>query len=389
MRRHGPIKLFYCLVLAAFVAFPFAAQGQSSHYVQPFVPGSGNANLIAAIASLPGHYTRDVAWSGSGTTLTSPGRMAVNINGEGYYLSSSSSISLGTAANWDSTATDYTVEANRIGKDFYVYACAPTSGSVPVLKLSANATVPTGYTSGTSRKVAGFHYGYVRNSITVADVSTGIVPNSVWDQIFRPKCSPEGMVYVGAGLWVDIYLVSADEAIVFSNGNGSPLTAGTGKSAYGAVPLTGMEGLSGYNFVELARRSGKRLLTYAEWLQAAHGHPAGNQYAGNTTTRGTTGENASIGSISLANVVDCARKCYQWLGEYTIKQDTTSWAWQTPMAGMNVGNLYLPNSSGISQFLAGGNWGSGSIAGPRAVALHSYPWGVDSVCGSRFACDSL
>lgn len=277
-----------------------------------------------------------------------------------------------------------------VGTDYYVYL-HDDGADAEVYIISANSTYPSshGCNANNARKIGGFHYGYERVSITVADVRAAIVPNSVWDLKHRPKCTPEGMVYMGGGLWVDIYLPSVNEAITFNGGNGYPLLTGTTKSIYNATPLTGTEGLSGYNFNELARRSGKRLLTYAEWLQAAHGHPAGDQFAGNTATRGTTGEDADIGSISLANVVDCARKVYQWLGEFTIAQDSTSWAWQTPMAGMNVGQLYLPNASGIRQFVVGGNWASGLGAGSRCVSLSYYPWYVHSVASSRFACDAL
>ena len=277
-----------------------------------------------------------------------------------------------------------------VGTDYYVYL-HDDDADQEVYIISANSTYPSshGCDADNTRKIGGFHYGYERVSITVNDVREAIVPNSVWDLKHRPKCSPEGMVYLGGGVWVDIYLASVNEAITFSNGNGSPITAGSCSSKYNVTPLTGTEGLSGYNFVELARRSGKRLLTYAEWLQAAHGHPQGDQYAGNTSNRGTTGEDADIGAISFANVVECSRKLCQWLGEFTIKQDSTSWAWQNPMSGQYVGQLYLPNSTGISQLIAGGVWANGAFAGARAVSLGSGPWSVNTTVGSRFACDSL
>ena len=286
------------------------------------------------------------------------------------------------------TESDLDTGVFAVGKDYYVYLC-DAGVDLEVYLISLNSTYPAGYDADSSRKIGGFHYGYKRNSITVADVSEAIVPNSVWDLKHRPKCDPEGMVYLGGGVWVDIYLPSVNEAITFNGGNGYPLLTGTAKSIYNATPLTGTEGLSGYNFVELARRSGKRLLSYSDWLMAAHGHPAGDQFAGNTATRGTTGEDADIGSISLANVVDCARKLWQWLDEYTIEQTSTSYAWQTPMAGMNVGQLYLPNATGLRQFHAGGNWGHGALAGSRTVGLFLYPWYVNTDIGSRFACDSL
>ena len=57
---------------------------------------------------------------------------------------------LNTAGNWD--ASTYATAANRAGKDFYVYLLE--AGGVI---LSNNSTVPTGYTSSNSRKIAGFH----------------------------------------------------------------------------------------------------------------------------------------------------------------------------------------------------------------------------------------
>jgi len=277
-----------------------------------------------------------------------------------------------------------------VGTDYYVYL-HDDNADQEVYIISANSTYPTshGCNANNTRKIGGFHYGYERVSITVNDVRVAIVPNSVWDLKHRPKCSPEGMVYLGGGVWVDIYLASVNEAITFNGGNGYPLLTGTAKSVYGATPLTGIEGLSGYNFIELARRSGKRLLSYSEWLAAAHGHPAGNQFAGNTSSRGTTGEDANLGAISFANVVNCCRKIWQWLDEFTIEQASTSYAWQNPMSGMNVGQLYLPNGSGLRQFIAGGDWGDDAYSGSRTVALSYCPWSVNTAIGSRFACDSL
>ena len=55
-------------------------------------------------------------------------------------------------------------------------------------------------------------------------VSNGIVPRSVWTLGHRPKCSPEGMVYLGGGTWVDIYLNSDDGAKGL-------------KSEYGCAPI--------------------------------------------------------------------------------------------------------------------------------------------------------
>lgn len=118
------------------------------------------------------------------------------------------------------------------GRDYYVYCCDPGDGiSDEAYKISLNSTYPAGYTAATSRKIGGFHYGQVRNSATIADVSIGIVPRSVWTTFWRPKCDPEGMVYLTGGIWADIYLSSDD-------GNGGL------RSVYNATPLTGTERLN-------------------------------------------------------------------------------------------------------------------------------------------------
>ena len=117
------------------------------------------------IASMPAHFSksRNFAIAGADTaahrrTLISPDYMWVNINNRGYVLKSAISLDLNVAASWDTqTPTDYTVPINRAGKDFYVYACVPASGSVPILLLSANSTYPTGYSATTSRMIGGFH----------------------------------------------------------------------------------------------------------------------------------------------------------------------------------------------------------------------------------------
>lgn len=283
----------------------------------------------------------------------------------------------------------------QFGRDYYVYLC--DDGSVNgLLLISLNSTAPLGYTASNSRKIGGFHYGRKRNSFTPSDITNNVVvPNSVWDLVHRPRCSPEGMVYIGNGVWVDIYLSSVNEPITFSAGNGSPIVTGSVKSTYNSVPLTGTEGLNGYNFIELARRSGKRLLTLQEWLQAAWGSPQGNNTdnvnawsATSNTSRQNTGyvERA----ISLMNVIDCAGNVWEWLDEFVIRPDSGStWQFYNVMSGMNVGQLWMYGSISLVQMIAGGDWHSGVACGSRCVNLDNSPWNVHVDIGSRCACDSL
>lgn len=111
-------------------------------------------------AAVPGHYSRNALWAlgANNYTLLSPSRLTVNIDSKGFYLPSQITLDLSQATTWDTQSpTDYTVATNRAGEDFYIYACEPASGSTPVILVSANSTVPVGYTSSNSRKIGGFH----------------------------------------------------------------------------------------------------------------------------------------------------------------------------------------------------------------------------------------
>lgn len=285
-----------------------------------------------------------------------------------------------------------------VGKDYYVYICDPGSEDLDeVYKISLNSTYPDGYDAETSRKIGGFHYGRVRqvssklipiNAAGVekgsgweSNVVSGIVPRSVWTTKHRPKCSPEGMVYAGGGLWVDIYIAS-------SNGVGGV------KSAYGTTPLTGTEGHNSYDFIDLGLKSGKRLLSYSEWQQAAYGSPQGadgnntNAWAATSNTaRTTTGK--VVNAVSAIGCVDCVGNVWEWLDELSYRYDgTQSWGWKDVLGAGN-GQAYTEGTYGLVRLIAGGGWGSGVVAGCRAVLCRNCPWYVNAVIGARFGCDSL
>ena len=93
-------------------------------------------------------------------TLVSPSHLLVNIGGPGfgYELLTVVEKDLNVAASWDAqTPTDYSIPVNRAGVDFYIYACRPVSGTIPIILLSAASTFPAGYNATTSRKIGGFH----------------------------------------------------------------------------------------------------------------------------------------------------------------------------------------------------------------------------------------
>lgn len=303
-----------------------------------------------------------------------------------------------TATNLDGTASAF-----ALGKDYYIYICDPTGGdatnySGEQYRISLNATYPNGFTADTSRKIGGFHYGVVRkinakgNPISTSgaekgsgwegNVANGIVPNSVWTLHHRPSCDdPSGMVYLGNGLWGDIYL---------SSDNGADGL----KSTYGATPITGTEGLNWYLANEKARRVGKRLPTYAEFCQAAFGSPQGadgnntNAWsATSNTARTTTGKVTN--AVSALNVRDLVGNVWKWLDEFIHDPTAASANWHDPMSGQGTGQLSMYSGTGLHALIGGGNWYHGVRDGARTVNCLIYPWSVDASIGVWCVCDSL
>ena len=227
-------------------------------------------------------------------------------------------------------------------------------------------------------------------------VSNGIVPRSVWTLGHRPKCSPEGMVYLGGGTWVDIYLNSDDGAKGL-------------KSEYGCAPMTGTESMNWYNFVERLAKSGKRLPNYAEFCAYAFGSPAGldnantNAWSATSNTgRGVTG--SVVNAVSSVGVVDAVGRVWEWLDELITRAEhatnadyhaSVAWGWDkksplnTGEKSYDVGNIYQYYAYSLAALLAGGNWSDGANCGARAVSCYSYPWNVAALVGARGACDSL
>jgi formylglycine-generating enzyme required for sulfatase activity len=199
-------------------------------------------------------------------------------------------------------------------------------------------------------------------------------------------------VYGNGSLWADIYLASVDSAITLTSG---VVTAGTCKSIYNGTPLSGTEGLHGYNFIELAKNSGKRLLTHSEWLAVAHGSPQGNDGDNlnawsATTNSARTGTGQVARAVSFCGATDCVGNLWEWVDEWSNDYSTAiAVNWYNPMTGQNVGQQYLYNSTGLRMYVVGGYWLSGVHTGSRALELDIYPWGVFTTIGSRFACDGL
>ena len=356
-----------------------AGEGRTTETVK------GNADDLAnhlvehtqlVIASLPAHYERDIAWgkkSSSNTVLQSPNSLTVNINNSGYRITSQAELNLATASNWDATSpTNYTTAANRAGKNFYVYACQPESGSTPVLKLSANSTVPSGYTAENSRKIAGFHclcvaVGTISGHPLSGYVAGDIVPASVWDLKHRPKCNPEGMVYSeAADIWVDIYLQS-----------------GTGASTASVYGATITDTRNWMDFVDDGGAVKKQLLTDTEFQLIAAGSNEGTNIT-DSADPGTTGGHIDTNSrrmISNIGCEDCCGVMWQWLNENGYQHDADTWAWKDVTGGK--GQLYVQGTYGDVKLLAGASWARGAYSGSRSRCADDYRWYAASNVGCR------
>jgi len=358
-----------------------------------------------AIASVPAHYARDVSWAlgGANTTLLSPNTLTVNINNQGYLLPAQASIDLNNSASWDSISpTDYAVAANRAGKDFYIYACQPGSGNSPTFVLSANSTVPTGYTSSNSRKIGGFHclclsVGAVAGHPLTGFLTGDILPASIWDLAFRPVSNPEGMVYSAAtGIWVDIYL-----------------TSGTGPSTASVFGATISDTRDWNSFVDDGGAVRKRLLKDFEFQVIAAGSNEQTNILGSVDPNNTGGHSDTAGRRMVSNIgcEDCAGAMWQWLDEqsyqlsslahthtentaaaYTQNAVTGSadpspaWGWYALPGGK--GQLYRQGTYGDTKLLAGARWDDGANSGSRSRIASYYRWRAGSNVGGRFGARS-
>ena len=236
-------------------------------------------------------------------------KTSVMINGKVYKNTSATTLSLNTADSWDDST--YATASKRAGVDFYIYACVPASGTVPVFKLSANSTVPTGYSAETSRKIGGFHclcfpVGTISGHPLSGYVMGDILPLSVWDLKFHATAGSEGMVYKN-GLWVDIYLASWDDTKLASKYKGV--------QAHGLKGADG--GFSGESFEEYAHLIGKQLISREYFKVIAEGsNEMTNYLAGKyIASAGAHKDSARRRMISNCGCEDCCGLLWQWTSD--------------------------------------------------------------------------
>lgn len=323
------------------------------------------------IALLPAHYAKSREWSSTKNSIVVPDYLTVNIGNKGYVSNGDRTIDVNATGSWDSST--YATAANRKGMDFYIYACQPADGSVPKLILSANSTVPDGYTATNSRKIGGFHclcadVGTISDNLLSGYTAGDIIPTTLWDLRHRPVSSPEGMFFTN-GRWFDIYLCSWD---------GSKLV-----SKYNAVVADGesTKRFSGIGFAEELAKIGKHLPSYDDFVHFAKGVPELRNIKGsadpNTTGGHVNTDNQRI--ISSYGAEDVAGVQWQFLSDLFGSDFASSWNHDAVYNNRNLG-IDVDRGScyggGLRRLLAGGRWDDGSACGSRAASV-AY-WAADA-----------
>jgi len=326
---------------------------------------------------------KDVLVAADRYTLLTPNRMSVYFNSTRFNLSSQQELDLSVSGTWDTTAgTDYTVAANRAGKDFYIYAC-DNSGTLEIL-VSANSSSPDGYTTITSKKIAGFHclcadVGTIAGHNLSDYVQGDILPQSVWDLKHRPVSDPEGMVYdPNTRLWWDIYLASWDSGL---------------ESVYNATIVDGGSNpkLHWYNFVEEFTEIKKRLPFQLEFMRAALGSPQETNISGSADP-GTTGGHSDTASRRIVSNIGCEDMTgvmRQWGADGGATNDVGS-DWADADTDGTADSLDDDESIGRGQHyeapnrpLFGGPWNGGVACGSRGSGWSYSPLQLSSNNGAR------
>lgn len=323
----------------------------------------------------PNFYKRSALPSISSSN-TAVGRRSLVLSNTPLVVGSSdltipaSTLDLDVSTNWDSAYTSYATAANRVGKDIYVYAT--TNGII----LSPNTTVPTGYTTLTSRKIAGFHclclaVGTISGHSLTGFLAGDILPASIWDLQWKPACSPEGMVYsAAAGVWVDIYLQS-----------------GTGATTRSAFAVTTTSTRAYWDHGDDLAAVGKRMLTDAEFQQIALGGNEQTNIAGSVdpVTTGGHVDTAGRRMISHIGCEDCTGAWWQWVdGGFVYRNHDSVYngAWSNKSTN-GRGQQYTQGADGAVGILAGGGWNAGSRCGSRSRSSYSTRSDVFSAFSSR------
>ena len=346
-----------------------------------------------------GYYNRNRMWKNKGSdtaanrrTLVSPSHMLVNIGGAGahaYELEAAVELDLNIDSNWDTTTpTNYAVAANRAGKDFYIYACVPVSGYVPVIILSAATTYPAGYTADNSRNIGCFHcecvdVGTISGHPLTDYLAGDIIPRSIQDLKHRPygRFLP-GFAWGGPTDFDSLNYVPLWASIYHLSGTGASIA-----SVFGAAATVNR---NFYNFADDLKNIGARMMTDWEFAQLHSGTPEKtNIYGGeNPPTVGGHVDTNSRRIVSNIGLEDMSGVWWTWLQDRQSYIDGTDYATAIAFGyenisgtrGSHYGQGKYPAQAAL---LAGGAWNSTAYCGSRARNAYYRRSNASSTIGCR------
>lgn len=313
------------------------------------------------------NYKRPAPFTCTKTTVTIPADTKIKIGANLYTVPTDTTLQL----------SDVVAAGSRAGKDIYIYACQPASGSAPVLILSMNSTVPSGYNADNSRKIGGFHclcvaVGTISGHALSGYVAGDILPRSLWDLLDRPESDPEGMVKgLYSDTWFDIYLSSWDGTKLVSTYGGIIADGTSSKKWHGEACL------------EQYLKQKKRLPWRHEFQMEAKGSNEETNIAGSADPNTTGGhkDTASRRMISDIGLEDACGVMWQWsmdlgfAGGSGWTESVYNSAVDSKQYGQTYGTLF--------RLFLGGYWGDGAACGSRCAHCSNSSASVDAHNGSR------
>lgn len=324
---------------------------------------------VALIKNNPNYYNRDELFTTNKTTVTIPKDLKININGNCYISTINKSLQLSTVDT----------PANLAGKDVYIYACEPTSGTEPIFVLSLNSTVPTGYTANNSRKIGGFHclckdVGVIEGHTLSGYVTGDILPATRWDLLHRPKGNPEGFAYEElTDCWIAIYLPSWDGTKLVSVYNGVIADGSSTKKWHGEA------------FYEQFAKQGMRLVWRHEFQMGAKGSNEQTNIQGSSDPNTTGGHVDTAGRRMISNIglEDCCGVLWQFSMELGFAGES---GWTNSVHNSSVDDRSYGQTYGtLYRLLLGSGWGNGAHCGSRSAYCNASSASVYVTGSSRGA----
>lgn len=320
-------------------------------------------------------YSREKLFTPNKTSITVHAGTQVVINEQLYTVDNDTILQLSTAGQPSALA----------GKDVYVYACQPidVSSTQPVLVLSLNSTVPTGYSADNSRKIGGFHclcldVGTIDGHTLSGYVTGDILPASVWDLIHRPKCKQGGMIYLDlTDTWHTIYGLSWDGTNLVSVYNGIWADGTSSKKWHGEATLEQLE------------RQNMRLDWRHEFQMYAKGSNEQTNIQGSSDPNTTGGHKDTAGRRMISNygAEDCCGVLWQWTMDLGFAGGS---GWNDSVYNSSVDSQSYGRSYGtLYRLLVGGRWDGGSCCGSRSVHCGGSSAYVHANDGARGASEPL